>query len=138
MKQILNTLYVTSERAYLHLDHDTLRVEVNGTTQLQVPLHHLGGVVCFGDVLVSPALIHRCAEDGRSLVFLDRNGRFKARVEGRPRETFCSAVLSTQLCPTHNARHSSPGTSSRRRFRTRDRSPFAVLAKQTISRMRRH
>lgn len=82
MRQILNTLYITTEPCYVHLDHDTVRVEVNGTTKLQVPLHHLGGVVCFGDVLVSPALIRRCGEDGRSLIFLDRNGQFVARVEG--------------------------------------------------------
>jgi CRISPR-associated protein Cas1 len=82
MHQILNTLYVTTQQAYVHLDHDTLRVEVEGATQLQVPLHHLGAVVCFGDVLLSPALLHRCAEDGRQVVLLDRNGRFKCRVEG--------------------------------------------------------
>jgi len=82
MHQLLNTLYVMTQRAYVHLDHETLKVELDGTTQLQVPLHHLGGVVCFGDVLVSPALMHRCGEDGRSLVFLDRTGRFKARLEG--------------------------------------------------------
>jgi len=82
MKQILNTLYVTTEPSYLHLDHDTVRVEANGATQLQVPLHHLGAVVCFGEILVSPALMHRCAEEGRSLVFLSRSGEFRARVEG--------------------------------------------------------
>ena len=82
MRQLLNTLYVTTEGAYLHLDHETLKVEMEGITKLQVPLHHLGGVVCFGNVMVSPFLMHRCAEDGRALVFLDRNGRFKARVEG--------------------------------------------------------
>ncbi len=82
MHQILNTLYVMTQGAYLHLDHETLKVELEGATQLQVPLHHLGGVVCLGDVLVSPALMHRCGEDGRSLVFLDRTGHFKARVEG--------------------------------------------------------
>jgi len=82
MHQILNTLYVTTQQAYVHLDHDTLRVEVEGATQLQVPLHHLGAVVCFGDVLLSPALLHRCAEDGRQVVLLDRNGRFKCRIEG--------------------------------------------------------
>lgn len=83
MHQILNTLYVTTQGAYLHLDHDTLRVEIDGSTQLQVPLHHLGGLVCFGNILVSAALLSRCCDDGRSLVFLDRNGRFKGRVEGR-------------------------------------------------------
>jgi CRISP-associated protein Cas1 len=82
MHQLLNTLYVTTEGAYLHLDHETLKVDVEGATKLQVPMHHLGGVVCFGDVMISPAAMHRCAEDGRFLVLLDRNGRFKARLEG--------------------------------------------------------
>lgn len=74
MHQLLNTLYITTPEAYVRLDHDTLRVEVDGTTKLQVPLHHLGGLVCFGHVLISPAVLHRCADDGRSVVLLDRNG----------------------------------------------------------------
>jgi CRISPR-associated protein Cas1 len=82
MHQLLNTLYITTEGAYLHLDHDTLKVEVEKETKLQVPVHHLGGIVIFGNVMVSPSAMHRCAEDGRFLVLLDRNGRFKARVEG--------------------------------------------------------
>jgi CRISPR-associated protein Cas1 len=82
MHQLLNTLYITTEGAYLHLDHDTLKVEVEKETKLQVPIHHLGGVVCFGNVMVSPFAMHRCAEDGRFMVLLDRNGRFKARIEG--------------------------------------------------------
>ncbi|NOY84922.1 MAG: subtype I-C CRISPR-associated endonuclease Cas1, partial [Nitrospirae bacterium] len=80
--QLLNTLYVTTEGAYLHLDHDTLKVEIEKKTKLQVPVHHLGGIVCFGNVMLSPAAMARCAEDGRFVVLLDRNGRFKARVEG--------------------------------------------------------
>jgi CRISPR-associated protein Cas1 len=82
MQQLLNTLYVQTERAYLHLDHDTVRVEVDRETRLRAPLMQLSAIVCFGDILVSPALVHRCAEDGCSLVWLDRNGRFKARTEG--------------------------------------------------------
>ncbi len=82
MHQLLNTLYITTEGAYLHIDHETLKIEVERETKLQVPIHHIGGVVCFGNVMVSPAAVHRCAEDGRFLVFLSRNGRFKARVEG--------------------------------------------------------
>jgi CRISP-associated protein Cas1 len=82
MRQLLNTLYVTKPRAYLHLDHDTVRVEVERELQLQAPLLQLGSIVCFGDVMLSPALMHRCAEDGRTIVLLDRNGRFKARLEG--------------------------------------------------------
>lgn len=80
--QLLNTLYVTTPDAYLHLDNDTLRVEVEHETRLRVPLHHLSAVVCFGHVMVSPILMHRLAEEGKSLVLLDSHGRFKARLEG--------------------------------------------------------
>lgn len=82
MQTLLNTLYITTPLSYLHLDNDTVRVEVEQETKLRVPLHHLGGVVVFGNVLVSPALMHRLADNGQSLVFLDHNGRFKARLEG--------------------------------------------------------
>lgn len=68
--------------AYAHLENDTLRVDVEREKRMQVPLHHLGSVVCLGNIMVSPALMHRCADDGISLVLLDGNGRFKARLEG--------------------------------------------------------
>lgn len=80
--QILNTLYVTTPDSYLRLENDTLRVEVERETRLRVPLHHLGGVVCLGNVGVSTPLIHRLADSGISLALLDANGRFKARIEG--------------------------------------------------------
>lgn len=81
MRQLLNTLYVT-QRSYLHLDHDTVRAEIEGKTALQAPLLNLGAIVCFGDVMLSPALMRRCAEDGRAVVLLQWNGRFAARLEG--------------------------------------------------------
>ncbi len=80
--QLLNTLYVTTPDAYVHLDNDTLRIEIEHETRLRVPLHHLSSVVCFGHVMVSPGLMHRLADDGKSLVLLDGHGRFKARLEG--------------------------------------------------------
>lgn len=80
--QLLNTLYVTLPESYLHLDNNTLPVEIEREPRLQVPLHHLGSVVCFGRVGVSLPLMHRLAEDGVTLVLLDANGRFKARLEG--------------------------------------------------------
>lgn len=80
--ELLNTLYVTTPGAYCHLDHDTVRIEREGETLLRVPLHHLAGLVLFGHTMVSPGLLARCAEDGRSLVWLDSRGRFQARVEG--------------------------------------------------------
>ncbi len=82
MRQVLNTLYIMTPLSYVHLENDTLRIDVERQKKLQVPLHHLGSVVCFGNIMVSPALMHRCADDGISLVLLDDNGRFKARLEG--------------------------------------------------------
>ncbi len=82
MHQLLNTLFVQTQRAYLHLDHETLKVSVERELRLQVPLYHLGAVYCFGDVSVNTPLLHRCAADGRSVVFLETSGRFRGRVEG--------------------------------------------------------
>jgi CRISPR-associated protein Cas1 len=82
MQQIQNTLYVMTPLSYVHLDNTTLRVDVDHQKRLQVPIHHVGSLVCFGDIMVSPALMHRLAEEGKSLILLDRSGRFKARLEG--------------------------------------------------------
>lgn len=59
-----------------HLENDTLRIDVEYQKKLQVPLHHLGSVVCFGNVIISPVLMHRCADGGISLELLNSNGRF--------------------------------------------------------------
>jgi len=82
MRQLLNTLYVTTQGAYLHLDRNTVRMEVDGDTKAQIPLHHLGAIVGFGNVLVSPSLMGRCGDDGRAVVFMTRNGRYRGRVVG--------------------------------------------------------
>lgn len=81
-RELLNTLYVTTQGAYVHMDHQTLKVEAGDENLLQVPIHHLGSVVCFGRVNVSPAAMAQCAQDQRDLVFLSRGGRFRAKVIG--------------------------------------------------------
>jgi CRISP-associated protein Cas1 len=82
MHSVQNTLYVMTPNAYAHLDNATVRIEVERETKLRVPLHHIGALICFGNVLVSPALMHQLADEGKSLVLLDNSGRFKARLEG--------------------------------------------------------
>lgn len=82
MRALLNTLYVTTQGAYLAKDGETVLVRVEHETRLQVPIHTLGGVVCFGQVSCSPALMGLCAERGVGLAFLTENGRFVARVQG--------------------------------------------------------
>jgi len=82
MRQVLNTLFVMTQGSYLHLERETLKLDVEKKTKLRVPMHHIGGIVLFGNVMVSPFAMHRCAEDGRSVVMLSKQGRFKARLEG--------------------------------------------------------
>jgi len=81
-RQLLNTLFVQTQGAYLHLQRDTVKVEAEGAVVLRVPLHHLGGLVLFGNVLISPFLLHRCARDRRQVVWFNRYGRFEARLHG--------------------------------------------------------
>jgi CRISPR-associated protein Cas1 len=82
MRQLMNTLFVMTQGSYLHLERETLKLDVEKKTMLRVPMHHIGGVVLFGNVMISPFALHRCAEDGRSVVMLTQQGRFKARLEG--------------------------------------------------------
>jgi len=82
IRTLLNTLFVQKQGAYLRLDHDTVKVEFERKQILQVPLHHLGSIAVFGNVLVSPFLIHRCAKEGKSLVWLSEHGRFQANITG--------------------------------------------------------
>jgi CRISP-associated protein Cas1 len=82
MKKHLNTLYVTTQGAYLSKEGETVLVSVDGEKRLQVPVHTLGGIVCFGRVMCSPFLMGFCAERDVGLSFLTENGRFLARVQG--------------------------------------------------------
>jgi CRISPR-associated protein Cas1 len=49
---------------------------------LQLPIHTIGGIVCFGIVLCSPFLLGFCAERDVSVSFLSEHGRFLASVRG--------------------------------------------------------
>lgn len=80
MKMHLNTLYVQTPGAYLGKDGETVRVKVENQVKLTVPVHHLQGIVCFGRVSVSPALIAMCSERDVSISFLTEQGRYQARV----------------------------------------------------------
>jgi CRISPR-associated protein Cas1 len=82
MKTHLNTLFVTTQGAYLAKDGETVAVRVEGETKLRLPVHTLGGIVCFGNVGCSPFLLGFCGEKNVAISFLDEQGRFLARVVG--------------------------------------------------------
>lgn len=80
--EVVENTFITSDRSYLRLDHDTILSNPKRAKKANLPLLAFGGIVVFGDVMLSPALMRRCAEDGRTITYLDFAGRFKARVEG--------------------------------------------------------
>ncbi|MEJ5260813.1 MAG: type I-C CRISPR-associated endonuclease Cas1c [Anaerohalosphaeraceae bacterium] len=82
MKQLLNTLFVTTQGAYLAKNGDTVEILHEQQTKLRVPIHTLGSIVCFGNVACSPFLMGLCAEHNVPLSFLTENGYFLARVHG--------------------------------------------------------
>ncbi|MGH9444072.1 MAG: type I-C CRISPR-associated endonuclease Cas1c [Thermoanaerobaculia bacterium] len=82
MKRYLNTLYVTTQGAYLSKESETVLVRVGDETKLRVPIHQLGSIVCFGQVSVSPFLMGFCAERNVAICYLTEHGRFLARVQG--------------------------------------------------------
>lgn len=82
MRKLLNTLYVTTQRSYLSKEGETVAVKIEGKTVINFPLHLLDGIICFGQISCSPALMGYCAEQGVTISFLTEYGRFLARVQG--------------------------------------------------------
>lgn len=82
MKHLLNTLYVTSQGAYLSREGETVLVRVERETKLRIPIHTLDGIICFGQVTCSPPLMQLCGERNVIISFLSEYGRFWARVHG--------------------------------------------------------
>ncbi|MBU1180769.1 MAG: type I-C CRISPR-associated endonuclease Cas1c [Proteobacteria bacterium] len=82
MKKHLNTLFVTTQGAYLAKEGETVVVKVEQAVRLRIPVHTIGGIVCFGNVGCSPFLMGFCAENGVGISFLTEYGRFLARIQG--------------------------------------------------------
>lgn len=82
MKKLLNTLYVTTQDAYLRKEGETVVVEKDKEVKLRLPIHTLNGIVAFGNVMASPYLMNLCAERGVCVSFMSESGRFLARVTG--------------------------------------------------------
>lgn len=144
MRRHLNTLYVMTDGAWLRKDGANVVMEVDGKEQARVPVHMIGSLVCVGRALLSPKLMGYCAAEGISICFLDRNGRFLARVEGpvsgnvllrqeqyrrsRLPEEYAGIVQSMLLGKIHNQR-----TVVRRALRDHG----SVMENDAIDRMRR-
>jgi len=82
VRQHLNTLFVTTQGAYLSREGETVLVRVEHETKLKVPIHTLGSIVCFGQVMCSPPLMGLCGERNVLISFHSEHGKFLGRVQG--------------------------------------------------------
>lgn len=83
MKQLLNTLYVTTDGAYIHRERETLVIEVKDKNiKKQLPLLALNSLVAIGRVMMSPEAMALCAEHNVTISFLTSNNHFLAQVNG--------------------------------------------------------
>ena len=83
MRHLLNTLFVTSEDAYLSLDGENIVVNREKQVVARFPLHTLSGILSFSYAGASPALMGACTERDVALVFLTPHGKFLARYCGK-------------------------------------------------------
>ena len=74
MRQLLNTLFVTSEDIYLSLDGENVVANRGGEQVARYPLHTLQSILSFSYSGASPALMGACAERDVSLAFCTPRG----------------------------------------------------------------
>ena len=83
MRQLLNTLFVTSEDVYLSLDGENVVANRGGEAVARYPLHTLQSIVTFSYSGASPALMGACTKREIGLAFCTQRGHFLARVSGQ-------------------------------------------------------
>ncbi len=82
MRKLLNTLFITSEKATLSLRGETVCVEIDKQKVGQFPLHTLESIICFSYHGATPAFMGACAEKNVNLSFFTPYGKFLCRVVG--------------------------------------------------------
>lgn len=85
MRKLLNTLYITTPDSYLSKDGENVVVRVGSEEKFRIPVHNIEGIVCFGRISISPALMSLCNERNVGISFLSEYGRFMGRVSGKIR-----------------------------------------------------
>ena len=82
MKKHLNTLYITSDDAFVRKERETFIVEINNEKVFQAPIHSIENIVCFGFKPLTPQVMAFCAENNVGISYLTETGQFLARVYG--------------------------------------------------------
>jgi CRISPR-associated protein Cas1 len=64
MRPLRNVIYIQTQNSWVHKDNENLVLKVDNEIKARIPIHKLQGLVCFGQVTVSPYLMAHCAENG--------------------------------------------------------------------------
>jgi CRISPR-associated protein Cas1 len=83
VRKFLNTLFITTQGAYLHKEGEAIAIKNGDELLLRMPAHTIESLVCFGRVSLSPPLLGMCGEKRIQVAFLSENGEFEARVQGK-------------------------------------------------------
>lgn len=95
MRKLLNTLFVTSENAYLSLDGENVVASRDGQEAARYPLHMLSGILSFSYAGASPALMARAPSAASVWRSVRRAGAFSRVSAARAAATSCCAAAST-------------------------------------------
>ena len=82
MKTHLNTLFVTTQNAWLAKEGECAVLSLEGERLGKIPLHTLQSIVCFGHVSCSQYLLEHCAKLGVTVTWFTCYGRFMASMHG--------------------------------------------------------
>jgi CRISPR-associated protein Cas1 len=82
MKVHLNTLFVSTDGAFVGKEGEAVVVKHGDSNMLRVPIHLLHSIVCLGHIRMSQHLMGLCAERGVSISFHRPSGRLIAKVTG--------------------------------------------------------
>ncbi|MCQ2485663.1 MAG: CRISPR-associated endonuclease Cas1 [Clostridia bacterium] len=82
MRKLLNTLYITNEKAYLTLDGENIVCKIEDEDNFRIPFDNVESIVCFSFLGCSPAFMGKCVEKCIPLSFISPFGKYLASVSG--------------------------------------------------------
>lgn len=104
MRKLLNTIYVTNDKAYLSLENNNLVCSVETEVKLKVPLDNIENIVCFGYLGCSPALMGECVSKRIPINFISPSGKFLAKIYGETKGNVFLRVQQRDCFREHGLR----------------------------------
>jgi CRISPR-associated protein Cas1 len=82
MRKLLNSLFITTEDAYLSLENENVVARKDGAVLAKVPLRSIEQILCFSYSGASPALLGKCSERGIGFSFFTPRGKYLCSILG--------------------------------------------------------